>query len=144
MATITVPAAVAAREKRRQGIGVRRVQFDTVIAGFPRAQRSQAKIMNDALNVSDFQRLNGLPPAGARDFHKMNNLRHDLGSGGVVHPLGQFPMAGDENVVGQAQQWPGFCTMDRGCFHHDQADTASGITYITVNDVNLNHAILTR
>ena len=144
MAAITVLARITAGQERGQGIGMGRMQLHPVIARLPRAQGSQAEIMDDAVDIRLLQHIDGLPPARAGHLHEMNDLRHRLAVGGVMHPLRQFAVARDESVVGQTQQRPGFCPVYRRCLDHDQADPALGIAYIAVHDVAVDQPVLAR
>src|SRR3546814_12125102 len=56
------------------------------------------------INLFRGQAIDGLAPARARHFQEVNDLRYDLGVGGVMHLPDQLAMPRDEVIRGQPQQ----------------------------------------
>src|SRR3546814_6219125 len=83
---------------------MRRMQLDAVIASKARACGGGAELGDDRLDLRRRQAIDGLAPARPGDLQEMNDLRHHLAVGGVMHLPGQVTMAGDEVVRRQPQQ----------------------------------------
>src|SRR5690242_8450869 len=72
----------------------------------------------------------------------MDDLRHDLRVGSVAHTADKFAVAGNEAVVGKAEQRPRFVAMDRRRLDDDEADAPLGIADIAVDDGVVDVAVL--
>src|SRR3546814_7542143 len=96
------------------------------------------------INLFRGQAIDGLAPARARHFQEVNDLRYDLGVGGVMHLPDQLAMPRDEVIRGQPQQRPGLVGVDGGRLHHDESDIALGIADIAVDDRLVDDAVLAR
>ncbi len=141
-AVIFVAALVVARQKRGERVGVRGMEFHAIVSGLARARGGGGELVDDAVDLGGIEHVDGLAPAGARHFHEVDDLRHDLRGAGIVHAIDQLAMAGEEFVVGDAQQRAGFRAVDGHRLDHDQADMAARIAHVAVDDAVVDEAVL--
>jgi len=120
------------------------MELDAIIAGFARPRRAVGEHLDDPVDLGRRKAVDRLPPARARHFKEMDDLRHDLRIRRSVHAIDEGAMAGDEAVVGEAQQRPRFVAVDCRRLDHDEPDMALGIADVAVDYRVVDVAVLAR
>ncbi len=141
---VEIAARIVPGEERGERIGVRGMQLDAVVSGFPRPRRRRAELLDDGVDVLEAQAVDLLPPARARHLHEVDDLRQDLGARGVVDAPHEVAVARDVVVTREPQQRARFAVVDGGRLHDDEPDMALGVTDIAVAHGLVDEAVFAR
>jgi hypothetical protein len=141
VAAVIVQARIGARQKRRQRVGVRRMQLGAVESGRTRACDRVAEFLDDAVDLGQRQHIDRLPPTRLGHFQKMDDLRDHPGVRRVMDAPDQIGEARHELIVADAQQRARFGMMDRHGLDHDETGAALPVADIAIDDVLVDQAI---
>jgi hypothetical protein len=146
-AAVLVLARVARREERREGVGVRHVQLDTVVPGPARARRRLGVEPRDRRDLFPGEIADLLSPSRPGDLEEVDDLRDDLHGASGARALDRLAQDGEpreEPVVADPQQRSRAGLVHRHRFEDDQPRLSPGKAHVALGDVAVDHAVLAR